>query len=58
MELKRLPSDIDKKFVYILPEDYILGTEYTEQLNVDKDYVGWEIRRFLELMGSNNPYGS
>jgi len=48
-------SDIDKKFVYILPQDYILGTGYVEQINVDKDYVGWEIRRFLELMGSNNP---
>jgi predicted nucleotidyltransferase len=48
-------SDIDKKFVYILPQDYILGTEYVEQINVNKDYVGWEIRRFLELMASNNP---
>jgi hypothetical protein len=48
-------SDIDKKFVYILPQDYILGTGYIEQINVNKDYVGWEIRRFLELMGSNNP---
>jgi predicted nucleotidyltransferase len=48
-------SDIDKKFVYILPMDSILGTGYVEQINVDKDYVGWEIRRFLELMGSNNP---
>jgi len=48
-------SDIDKKFVYILPMDSILGTGYIEQLNVNKDYVGWEIRRFLELMGSNNP---
>ena len=48
-------SDIDKKFVYILPEDCILGTGYVEQLNVNKDYVGWEIRRFLELMVSNNP---
>lgn len=48
-------SDIDKKFVYILPEDCILGTGYIEQLNVNKDYVGWEIRRFLELMASNNP---
>jgi hypothetical protein len=48
-------SDIDKKFVYILPEDYILGTGYVEQINVNKDYTGWEIRRFLELMGSNNP---
>lgn len=48
-------SDIDKKFVYILPEDCILGTGYVEQINVNKDYVGWEIRRFLELMASNNP---
>lgn len=48
-------SDVDKKFVYILPEDYILGTGYVEQINVNKDYTGWEIRRFLELMGSNNP---
>jgi predicted nucleotidyltransferase len=48
-------SDIDKKFVYILPEDCILGTGYVEQINVNKDYVGWEIRRFLELMDSNNP---
>jgi predicted nucleotidyltransferase len=48
-------SDIDKKFVYILPQDYILGTGYVEQLNVTKDYVGWEIKRFLELMASNNP---
>lgn len=48
-------SDIDKKFVYILPEDYILGTGYVPQINVTKDYTGWEIRRFLELMGSNNP---
>lgn len=48
-------SDIDKKFVYILPQDFILGTGYVEQINVNKDYVGWEIRRFLELMASNNP---
>ena len=48
-------SDIDKKFVYILPQDYILGTGYVEQLNVTKDYTGWEIKRFLELMGSSNP---
>jgi len=48
-------SDIDKKFVYILPMDNILGTGYVEQINVDKDFVGWEVKRFLELMGSNNP---
>jgi len=48
-------SDIDKKFVYILPLDNILGTGYVEQINVNKDYTGWELKRFLELMGSNNP---
>lgn len=48
-------SDIDKKFVYILPEEYILGTGYVEQININKDYTGWEVRRFLELLESNNP---
>jgi hypothetical protein len=48
-------SDIDKKFVYILPMDNVLGTGYIEQINVNKDYTGWEIRRFLELMETNNP---
>lgn len=48
-------SDIDKKFVYILPEDYILGTKYTPQIEVNKDYVGYEVKRFLELIASNNP---
>jgi len=48
-------SDVDKKFVFILPQDYILGTGYIEQLNVNADYTGWEIKRFLELMGTNNP---
>jgi hypothetical protein len=35
--------------------DNIMGTGYVEQLNVTKDITGWEVRRFLELMGSNNP---
>jgi hypothetical protein len=48
-------SDVDKKFVYILPMENILGTGYVEQINVNKDYTGWELKRFLELMGSNNP---
>lgn len=48
-------SDVDKKFVYILPINHILGTGYVEQINVNKDFTGWEIKRFLELMGSNNP---
>ena len=48
-------SDIDKKFVYILPEDYVFGTKYIPQIEVNKDYVGYEIKRFLELIASNNP---
>jgi len=48
-------SDIDKKFVFILPQEHILGTGYIEQLNVNADYTGWEIRRFLELLGTDNP---
>jgi predicted nucleotidyltransferase len=40
-------SDIDKKFVYILPLDNILGTGYVEQLNVTKDYTGFKL--FLNL---------
>lgn len=48
-------SDIDKKFVYILPEEYILGTGYVQQIDVNADYTGWEVRRFLELLGTNNP---
>jgi len=50
-----LTSDIDEKFVYILPEDNILGTKYVEQVNVTKDKTGWELKRFLELMGTSNP---
>jgi predicted nucleotidyltransferase len=48
-------SDIDKKFVYILPMDNILGNGYVPQIEVTKDYMGWEIKRFLELLGTNNP---
>ena len=48
-------SDIDKKFVYILPIDHILGFDYVEQIQITKDITGWEIKRFLELLGSNNP---
>lgn len=48
-------SDIDEKFVYILPEDYILGNGYIEQLTLTDDYVGYEIKRFLDLLSTNNP---
>lgn len=48
-------SDIDKKFIYILPEDDIFGFDYIDSLEVNKDYFGWEIKRFLELIKVNNP---
>lgn len=48
-------SDIDRKFIYILPKENILGVEYVEQIQVSKDFEGFEIRRFLELLQVNNP---
>jgi len=48
-------SDVDKAFIYILPQEHIYGTEYIPQLRVHKDYTGFEVRRFLELAHSNNP---
>lgn len=48
-------SDIDKKFIYVLPEEVILGLDYIPQININADYVGYEIKRFLELLETNNP---
>lgn len=48
-------SDRDVKFVYSLPKEFILGTKYAEQINVNKDFTGYEIRRFLELLAVGNP---
>jgi predicted nucleotidyltransferase len=48
-------SDEDKKFIYIEPLENILSNTATEQLNVNKDYVGYEIGRFCELIASGNP---
>jgi hypothetical protein len=49
-------SDIDKKGVFIQDEDSILGFGYIDQVNDSKnDQTFYEIRRFLELLASNNP---
>jgi len=49
-------SDTDYAGVYIQPIEDILGFGYKEQINDDKnDTVFYEIRRFLELLASNNP---
>lgn len=49
-------SDVDYGGVFIQSMDDILGNTYKEQLNDDtNDTVIYEIRRFLELLGTNNP---
>lgn len=49
-------SDTDYAGVYIQSVDDILGFGYKEQINDDKnDTVFYELRRFLELLASNNP---
>ena len=49
-------SDVDYAGVFIQSIEDILGNTYKEQINDDtNDIVIYEIRRFLELLGSNNP---
>jgi hypothetical protein len=49
-------SDIDYAGVYIQHIDNILGYGYKEQINDDKnDTVFYEIKRFLDLVSTNNP---
>jgi len=49
-------SDIDFGGVYIQNIEDILGNKYKEQINDDKnDIVIYELKRFLELVSSNNP---
>lgn len=49
-------SDTDIRGVFILPENMILGMNYVEQVNDDKnDIVFYELKRFLQLLSLNNP---
>jgi predicted nucleotidyltransferase len=49
-------SDFDYAGVFIQPLEDILGNTYKEQINDDNnDIVIYEIRRFIELLSSNNP---
>lgn len=49
-------SDTDYAGVFIQSMDDILGIKYKEQINDDtNDTVIYELRRFLGLLGSNNP---
>jgi predicted nucleotidyltransferase len=49
-------SDTDYAGVFIQSLDDILGSKYKQQVNDDtNDTVIYELRRFLELLASNNP---
>ena len=49
-------SDTDYAGIYIQTMDDILGFRYKDQINDDKnDTVFYEIRRFIDLLSSNNP---
>jgi uncharacterized protein len=49
-------SDTDIKGVYMEKLDNILGLNtYTEQLNVNKDNVSYELGRFIGLLATANP---
>jgi len=49
-------SDIDKKGVFIQDHDSIMGFGYIDQVNDTKnDQTFYEIKRFIELLASNNP---
>ena len=49
-------SDTDYSGIFVQSLDDILGNKYIEQINDDKnDTVIYELRRFLELIGKNNP---
>ena len=49
-------SDTDYAGVYIQSQDDILGSNYIPQIaDVKNDIVFYEIKRFVELLSSNNP---
>lgn len=48
-------SDIDIKGVFIQDVTDILSNKYIPQIDVDKDTVYYELRRFLELLLTGNP---
>jgi len=48
-------SDVDYKGVYMQSVDELVGFGYKEQVDVGKDECYYEVRRFLQLLGSANP---
>jgi uncharacterized protein len=49
-------SDVDKKGIFIMPQNHLYGFERQDQIsNSTNDEVYFEIGRFLELLAKNNP---
>ena len=49
-------SDVDYKSIYIQPiKDVLSFNKYKPQIDYDKDSVGFEIGRFMELIAKGNP---
>lgn len=49
-------SDTDIRGVFVLPKDLFYSLEYIPQVaNESNDIVYYELRRFIELLGRNNP---
>lgn len=49
-------SDTDIRGVFVLPKELFYSLEYTPQVsNESNDIVYYELRRFIELLGKNNP---
>jgi predicted nucleotidyltransferase len=46
-------SDVDTKIVYIADKTMFLSRTYTEQVNITKDDVAWELSKFLDLLYKN-----
>lgn len=49
-------SDTDIRGIFILPEDYLFGLHQPQQISdATNDVVFYELGRFMELLGKNNP---
>lgn len=49
-------SDTDIRGVFVLPKEEYYSLEYTPQVsNATNDIVYYELKRFIELLGKNNP---
>lgn len=48
-------SDMDYKGIYMQPIDELITFGYKEQIDINKDEVHYELRRFIQLLSSANP---